>query len=54
MPNMVGDAGFGARDAVKGMVPGHICIVQSSFAEARFAEIFCAKICSEVCLTQGP
>ena len=62
MPSMVGDAGFGARDTVKGMVPGHICIVQNCFAEARFAEtlvqvfcaeVFCAKVRLEVGLTQG-
>ena len=26
-------AGFGVRDTVKGMVPGHICIVQVSFTQ---------------------
>jgi len=40
---MVGDAGFGARDTVKGMVPGHICIVESSFAEVYFVEVFLAE-----------
>ena len=27
------DAGFGVRDTVKGMVPGHICIVQVCFTK---------------------
>ena len=34
MHSMVcGAKGFGARDTVKGMVPGHICIVQVCFTE---------------------
>ena len=28
-----GAKGFGARDTVKGMVPGHICIVHVSFTQ---------------------
>ena len=33
MPNMVRDAGFGVCDTVKGMVPGHTCIVQVGFTQ---------------------
>ena len=34
MPNIVrGRPGFGVRDTVKGMVPGHICIVQVCFTQ---------------------
>lgn len=30
---MVRGAGFGTRDTVKGMVPGHICIVKVCFTQ---------------------
>ncbi len=35
MRNMVSGAGFGVRDTVKGMVPGHICIVQVCFTKGK-------------------
>ncbi len=44
MPNMVGDAGFGVRDTVKGMVPGRTCIVKILAREAFPVQIFPAKV----------
>ena len=56
---MVRGAGFGTRDTVKGMVPGHICIVKGSFDQGSFDQVSYSKVSSdkvsfhEVCFTQG-
>ena len=40
MRNMVSGAGFGVRDTVKGMVPGHICIVQVCFTQVWIYQVW--------------
>ena len=44
MSNMVRDAGFGSRDTVKGMVPGHICIVKVCFTQVWFSKVWFGKV----------
>ncbi len=59
MPNMAGEAGFGARDTVKGMVPGRTCIVKILVLEVFQIEVFPVEVLPgenrpvEVCFIQS-
>jgi len=41
---MVSGAGFGVRDTVKGMVPGHVCIVQVGFTQVWLDKVWLDKV----------